>query len=469
MHTTPLASSSSPRPLRPLRSLFFALCALATPSLAQDLTIKAPPQAQTTVIRNAVIHTVTGETIANGSIIFDKGVITDILPGDPHIPMGWRVVDAKGNHVYPGLIAPYTQLGLTEIQAVAATNDLTEVGGVTPEVRAVDAVNPDSNLLTVTRSNGVLIAGVFPAGGTVAGQGGVVRLDGWTVKDMAISPSVGMVLRWPNVRPFTAWWMDRSEEDQLKEVRENLAAIETTFDTAKAYDDLRDSNEATPVDLRWEAMRALFPPPWGEGQGGVGEPTTTAQLPLFLHANDLDQINSAVQFCATRGLRMVLVGGRDAEQAAGLLKQHNVPVIIQGTHNLPRRDDAPFDDAFTLPARLAAAGLTVTIEISDDTAHERNLPYNTATAVAFGLPHGEGLRCLTINAAKVLGIDDRYGSLEKGKSATLIVTTGDPMEVSTLVTGAFIDGREIDLSNKQTTLARKYLERYRQTGDIKAK
>ncbi|MFO0832495.1 MAG: amidohydrolase family protein [Phycisphaerales bacterium] len=428
--------------------------ALASQALAQDLTFKAPPQSQITVIRNAVIHPVTGPEVQNGSIIFENGLITDILQGDPHIPQGWRIIDAKGNHVYPGLIAPYTQLGLTEIQAVPASIDTTEVGGITPEVRAADAVNPDSNLLTVTRSNGVLIAGVFPGGGTIAGQGGAIRLDGWTVKDMAINPTVGMTVRWPNVRPFTAWWMDRSEDDQMKEIRESLAAIEKTFDTAKAYDDLRDSDPSAPIDLRWEAMRDVFP-------------HSTAQLPVFLAANDIDQINSAIQFGAQRGLRMVLVGGRDADQAADLLKQHKVPVIVQGTHAMPRRDDSPYDDAYTLPARLAAAGLTVSIEIADDTAHERNLPYNTATAVAFGLPHDEGLKCLTINAAKILGIDDRYGSLEKGKSATLIVTTGDPMEVSTLVTGAFIDGREIDLSNKQTTLARKYLERYHQTGDIK--
>lgn len=432
---------------------FLAAMALASSACAQDLTFKAPPQTQTTVIRNATIHPVTGPDIQNASIIFENGVITDILQGDPHIPQGWRVIDAKGNHVYPGLIAPYTQLGLTEIQAVPATIDTTEVGGTTPEVRAADAVNPDSNLLTVTRSNGVLLAGVFPTGGNIPGQGGVIRLDGWTVKDMAVNQSAGMVLRWPNVRPFTAWWMDRSEEDQMKEIRESLAAIEKTFDTAKAYDDLRDSDANAPIDLRWEAMRPLF--------------DKEHPLPLFLHANDIDQINSALQFCAQRSLKVVLVGGRDADQAADLLKQHNVPIIVQGTHNLPRRDDAPYDDAFTLPARLVAAGLTVTVEIADDTAHERNLPYNTATAVAFGLPHDEGLKCLTINAAKVLGIDDRYGSLEKGKSATLIVTSGDPMEVSTLVTGAFIDGREIDLSNKQTVLARKYLERYHQTGDIK--
>lgn len=445
------------------RSFVLTLAACAAPALAQDLTVKAPPQSQPVVITGATVHPVTSPAIENGVIEFEGGLIKGVYSADAWnaeiarrgMPASTRTIDAKGAHVYPGLIAPYTQLGLTEIQAVAATNDTSETGGITPEVLATSAVNPDSNLLTVTRSNGVLLAGVFPGGGSVSGQGGVIRLDGWTVKDMAVAPSVGMVVRWPNVRPFTAWWMDRSEEDQMKEVRENLAAIEKTFDTAKAYDDLRDADAATPIDLRWEAMRPLF--------ATKDEP----QLPVFLHASDVDQINSAVQFGAQRGLKMVLVGGRDADQAADLLKQHNVPVIVNGTHAMPRRDDAAYDDAFTLPARLLAAGLTFTISNGDDTAHERNLPYSTATAVAHGLPHDEGLKCLTINAAKVLGVADMYGSLEAGKSATLIVTTADPMEVSTIVLGAFIDGREIDLSNKQTELAKKYLERYRQTGDIK--
>ncbi len=446
-----------PRTPRSLRCALIALAAFAAPAIAQDLTVKAPPQAQAIVIANVTVHPVTGPDVEHATIVFDKGVIKTIASGAVSAPAGARTIDGKGSHVYPGMIAAYTQLGLTEIQAIPATNDTSETGNITPEVRAADAVNPDSNLLTVTRSNGVLVAGVFPGGGSVSGQGGAIRLDGWTTRDMTINPSVSMVVRWPNVRTVSAWWMDRSEEDQMKDIREGLAAIERTFDTAKAYADLRDSDPNATVDLRWEAMRGMF--------AAEGKP----KLPVFFQASDLDQINSCVQFGAQRGLKMVIVGGRGADQAAELLKQHNVMVIVQGTNVMPRRDDAAYDDGYALCARLHAAGVSFCIANGDDTAHERNLPYSAATAVAHGLPYEEGLKAVTINAAKVLGIDGQYGSLEVGKSATLIVTTGDPLEVVSQVTMAFIDGREIDLSNKQSVLAKKYMERYRQTGDIKQK
>jgi hypothetical protein len=286
------------------------------------------------------------------------------------------------------------------------------------------------------------------------------------VRDMTIKPSVGVVIRWPNVRPITAWWMDRSEEDQVKEIRESLTSIERTFDAARAYDQQRDEDPDAPIDLRWEAMRAIFLSSNPIADESPAQPTGKDLLPIFIHAQDLDQINTAVQFATSRNMKMVLVGGRDAEHAAPLLKQHDIPVIVLGTHTLPRRDDAPYDEAYTLPARLHAAGLTVALANNDDTAHERNLPYAAAMAAAHGLPAREALKTITINAAKVLGIDDQYGSLEPRKSASFILTTGSPLEATTRVTRAFIDGREIDLSNKQSKLAEKYMERYRQTGDI---
>ncbi len=189
-----------------------------------------------------------------------------------------------------------------------------------------------------------------------------------------------------------------------------------------------------------------------------------AWRPFFVQANDAEQINAAVAFGKRRGVRMVIVGGREADRCAELLKAEEIPVIILGTHNMPARDDAAYDDAFTLPARLDAAGVKFCIANADDTAHERNTPYSVATAVKHGLDRKRGLESMTIDAARILGIDDAYGSLEQGKSATLIVTTGDPMEVRTRITSAYIDGRLIDLSNKQTELAKKYRERLKQIG-----
>lgn len=460
------ALNTPTRPSR-LHSLFSlsSLCSLflASAAHAQDLTHKAPPQSEIIVIVGATVHPVASEPIADAAIRMEDGAIASItsaaewadLKTKAKFGKPVREIDGRGKHVYPGLITPFTALGLTEIQAVAATIDTSETGNVTPEVKAITAVNPDSTLIPVTRSNGILIAGVFPGGGTIPGRPSAVRLDGWTNEEMAVDDAVGVFLRWPNVRPITAWWLDRSEEDQMKEIRENLAAIERTFDAAKAYADAKAADASAPADLRWEAMRPL----WDKQQ----------YFPLYISAQDVEQITSAVTFATQRGMKPVLVGGRDAALCSDLLKKHQVAVIVQGTHVMPRRDDAPYDDGYSLPARLHAAGLTVAIANNDDTANERNLPYSAGKAAAFGLPREEALRAITINAAKILGIADRYGTLESGKSATLILTTGDPLEVTTQVVGAFIDGREVDLSNKQIKLTEKYLDRYRQSGQLPAK
>ena len=453
------------RILRTVGVLALGVVSVAGLAGAQDLTPKAGPQTEAIVIAGATIHPVwkgdpqggqgaAAPAIADGVLYFTEGTLRGVYTRkdweEYQKIVLWasppRVIDAKGKHVYPGLIAPMTQLGLTEIQAVAATQDLGEVGNVTPEVRAGVAINPDSTLLPV-----------------VPGQASVVRMDAWTIEDANVATnrgiSSGMVLRWPNVRPIVAWWNDRSEEDQMKDIRRDLEEIAKVFDTAKNYVVARAADQSLPVDVRWEAMTPVFK----EGLKAEG----AKQLPIYVQAQDADQIASAVQFCADRGLSCIIVGGRDAHLVSEMLKKHDVPVIVQGVQNMPRRDDAPVNEPFTLPAKLAAAGVRFTIASNDDTAHERNLPYTVATAVAHGLEKAAGLRSITIDAARILGVDAKYGSIETGKSATLIVTTGDPMEVTSDVVMSFLDGREIDMSNKQTKLAEKYLERYRQEGELK--
>ena len=427
---------------------------------AQDLGIKAAKQSETICLYNAAIHPIVGPEIASGFLVFSDGVITEMGTGMPSVPApgaapGYATIDCDGKHIYPGLIAPWTNLGLTEIQAVRQTQDLVETGGVTPEVCPANAVNPDSTLLPITRSNGVLVAGVYAGGGTFPGQVSVIRLDGWTTDELTINRAAGQVLRWPGMRTFSAWWMDTNEDEQRKESRKAVEAIEHVLDTAQAYRASRGADSTAPTDIRWDALVMSLPNT--DDAGSVAKP-------MFVQANDADQINAAVAFGKQRGLRMVIVGGREADRCAELLKEENIPVIIMGTHNMPSRDDAAYDEPFTLPARLHAAGVRFTIANADDTAHERNTPYTVATAVKHGLDHAKGLESLTIDAAKILGIDAAYGSLEKGKSATIIVTTGDPMEVRTRITSAYIDGRLIDLSNKQTELAKKYRERLKQIG-----
>lgn len=433
-------------------------------SQGQDLGIKAPPQKEAITITNATLHPVNGPVIEKGYIVIARGNIMAIGSGPPAMQVPGVTIDAAGKHIYPGLIAANTQLGLAEMAAVRATNDFREVGEETPEARAAVSVNPDSTLLPVTRSNGVLVAAVFPEGGRIPGRISVMKLDGWTWEEMTVKGDAGLSISWPQARAFNAPWMERSESEQTDDNRRGLTSIDDLFKSAEAYRLLRRADAAAPVDLRLDAMQGVLPP-LDDGASADPKKRPPEQLPVFITAQDVDQITSAVTWAAERKLKMVLVGGRDAAICAELLKRHKVPVIITGTHTTPRRADSPYDDAFTLPARLHAAGVKFCIASADRTAHERNLPYNAATAAAYGLPRDEALRSVTLSAAEILGVYagvGGIGSLEASKAATLIITDGDPLETTTRIERAFIDGREIDLSNKQSKLAEKYREKYKQ-------
>jgi hypothetical protein len=251
------------------------------------------------------------------------------------------------------------------------------------------------------------------------------------------------------MRTFTAWWMTESEEDQQRNIKRDLEAITKVFDTAKAYADARAGDPNTPADLRWDAMQPLF------AQG-------PAKAKLFVRANTVDQLISVASFAQRYNQDVVIIGGREAPLCASVLKAANISIILMGTHNLPRRDDEAYDEPFALPLKLHEAGLRFAISHNDDTAHERNLPYHAAMAVAHGLPNDIALKSLTLWSAQITGVDSTLGSLEAGKSATIIVTSGDPLEITTRIESAYIDGRQIDLSNKQTKLAEKYRARYKQ-------
>ena len=448
MHTTKLITA--------------ALSALACATLgahAQDLTPTAPPQDHPVFIVGATVHTVSGDTIDNGVVAFNDGRVT--IVSDASIMRTIRlsddaeVIDAEGMHLYPGLIASQTQLGLTEINAVRATLDHNEVGDVTPEVRAAVSVNPDSTLIPVARSGGVLAFASFPTGGRVPGRVSVMASDGWTWEDMTIDDAAGLVLNWPSVRPSDGPYESRSRSDRMRRIKDSLRDIDELFDAAQAYADHRAANPDAPMDLRYEAMLEVMP--------GAGED----QKPVFISASDVDQINSAVTWAAGRGLKPVIVGGRDAPLCAELLKSHDVPVIVAGAHTFPKRADSPFDDPFTLPKRLQDAGVRWCLNTADRDGNVRNLPHEAGRAVAFGLDHDAALASITLWPAQILGVDDQIGSIERGKLATLILTDADVLEVASNVQRAWVAGREIDLSNKQTKLRDLYREKYRQLGIIR--
>jgi len=417
---------------------------------AQSRQVPAPPQQQPIVIHDATIHTVSGETIENGYVVFVDGTIADIGSGSAPRRRDARRIDASGLHVYPGLIASSTNIGLIETGAVDVTHDYNEYGRIKPEVRAAVAINPDSDLIPVARANGILLGCVFPSGGLISGRCSTVRLDGWTWEQMAIDDAAGLVVNWPRTEPITAWWMQQSEAQQRKQIEEDLEDVERFFDKAEAYYEAKRSNDELDTDLRYQAMRDSI-----EGR-----------KPMFIRASSSGQIESAVAWANRRGYDIVIVGGGEADQVAGLLAEHDVPVIIEGLHDLPRRRHYAPAQPFELPKKLHEAGVRFCIASGASAAHERNLNHNVATAAAYGLPKIEALRAVTMHAADILNLGDDYGTLEPGKSATLIVTTGDPLEITTDTLMAFIDGRNIDLGSRHKALYQKYREKYKQLGLI---
>jgi len=249
--------------------------------------------------------------------------------------------------------------------------------------------------------------------------------------------------------------------------------LNEVFSTAAAYAAAKEADPKAPTDLRWEAMRPVFAPkapaktrmPLStEFSGNASERAapTNAQVPLFVYASEADQITSVLTWAQDRDLRVVIVGGRDAPACAELLKKRDVPVIVTSVYDFPRREDSPYDEGYTLAARLHAAGVRFCIASGEEASNERNLPYAAGMAVAHGLAHDQAMRAITLDAATILGVGDKLGSLAAGKSATLIVADGDPLEITTRIESAYIDGREIDLSSKQSDLAEKYREKYRQ-------
>lgn len=435
------------------------LLILATPLVAQDLGRKAAPQDGPVLLINATIHPVSGDAIDKGWIRFADGRITGMGAGPvPESPdnAAKTVIDCEGKHVWPGIIAAWTKLGLEEISRIRPSTDLDEIGDVTPEALAAVAVNPDSTLIPVARHAGILTAGVMPSGSVIPGRASLMRLDGWTWMDMAVREDAALLVNWPRQRIIRAWWMNQSEAEQKKAMKANRDRIENAFAEAIDYHRARAEDSSRPIDLKLEAYAAFLPSTRRDGT------TVAPRRPVFFSAQSRGQILGALAFAEKHGLRPVIVGGNEAEECALELSGRDVPVVVLGTLRTPRRADASYDDAYTLPARLAKAGVRFCIASGDSTGHQRNLPHHAGMAVAHGLDADRAMRAITLDVATIFEVDDRLGSLDKGKAATLIVTDGDPLEITTRVTRAFIDGKTVDLTSKQTVLRDKYRERGRQ-------
>ena len=404
--------------------------------------IPGAPQEKPIAIVGATIHPVSGEPIENGTIVFDQGKITalgqEVMPPD-----GAEVIRAEGKHVYPGLFDAGTNLGLVEINSVRATIDVQETGQLNPNVRAIVAVNPDSEIIPVTRSNGVLLAHTVPQGGLISGKSGIIQLDGWTWEDLAVARESGMYIEWPRILRRQS---RLQEEPDQPNIDENMKRLRTAFEDARAYAAARKADEQYPVDARWEAMQSVL-----EGK-----------LPLIARADDAATIQSAVAFAEEQKLKLIIHGGYDAPLAAQHLKQHDIPVIIAGVYRLPQHRGDAYDAPYTLANRLREAGIRYCISSAGrfGASNVRNLPYHAATAAAYGLPADEALKSITLYPAQILGVADRVGSLEAGKDATLFIATGDILETPTQVETAYIQGRKVALDDRHKRLYRKYREKY---------
>jgi imidazolonepropionase-like amidohydrolase len=417
------------------------LLLLAAAAAAQDLTPRAQPQQGPIALVHATVHPVSGPAIEDGYVLFDKGRIVEVGKGTP--PGAARAIDATGKHVYPGWIAPFTNLGLTEIGAVRAARDEDEVGELAAEVRAAVAVNPDSTLIPVARSNGVLSFAAFPRGGLVPGRASVLAAEGWTWEEMAVEPDAGLVVEWPLPRPPETPYQEGDEAKATEEVRKSRERLEQAFAEAQAY----------AARARRTGRR-----PWTSVRGDAGRSREAARLPP---RDDYDQIAAALAFAARWRLKPVIVGGQDSWLLLDELKARDAAVIVESIHRFPKRSDSDFDECYKLPARLEAAGVRWCLATGEWSSNERNLPYAAGRAVAYGLPRDAAIRAITLYPARVLGVDGRLGSIERGKDATLLVTDGDPLEIPTRVLAAYVEGKEIDLSNKQLRLYEKYREKYR--------
>ena len=394
--------------------------------------------AQTLAIQGGTVHPVSGPSYS-GTVVVRDGLIEAAGAG-VEAPSDAEVIDATGLHVYPGLFNAFTSVGLVEIGSIAATQDDSELGD-TPHLRALEAVHPASEIIPVTRANGITHVLSAPGGGPWAGQASAILLDGWTVEEMAIAPSVGVVLEWPSLetREFdfsTFSVREKKFSEAKKDYDRTIDEFGEWIDAARQYDHARSaagSGTAVEQNHALEAVAKL----------------TRGELPLIVLADRARAIRDAVAFAGQHGLRLVLASGRDAAQEAELLAEKGVPVILGAVQALPVQEDDAYDGPFTAPGDLERAGVPIAFGTFDSSS-ARVLPYEVATAVAFGLDPEAALRALTLGAAEILGLDDRVGSIDAGKWANLIVTDGDPLEVRTAVRHVIIRGRDVDLANRHS-------------------
>jgi imidazolonepropionase-like amidohydrolase len=402
------------------------------------------------LIRGVTVHPVSGPEVPNTSLLVRDGKIAEI-GSKAAASKGVKAIDGKGLHVYPGMIDSGTDVGMAEVGAVRETHDTTELGEFKPQLRAGIAVNPSSEHIAVTRANGITSFIALPEGGTIAGQASLMHTDGWTWEEMQVRMGAGMHLIFPSLGPsggrggggFGGFGprvpfveARRTYDRRLRELNEYLESARR-YQKAKAA-----GGPGFKTDLHLEAML----------------PVLERKMPLVVTAMRDRAIKDAVAFADKEKVRIVLAGVRKPGETVAELKKRDIPVILGPTLALPLEEDDPYDEPFALAGELYKAGVKIAFA-SFSSEFSRNLPYQAANAVGFGLPEQEALKAVTLNPAQIWGVADEIGSIEVGKWADLMVTDGDPLQGSTNVKHVFIKGKEVDLESKHTKLYKKYLAR----------
>jgi imidazolonepropionase-like amidohydrolase len=428
-----------------------AVCVVSLSSSAQS----QPPSV--VALTHAKIFTLAGSPIENGTLVIRDGKIAAV-GANVEVPAGAQVIDAKGLQIYPGLFDPVTQMGMSEISAVNATVDTTETGAYNPDVVAATAVFPSSEHIPVTRASGITEVLAVPdsggfdtrgSSGVIGGQASAISLAGWTINEMLIKRSVAMVISWPDIETrsfdFTTFSIKNKPFTEAKEdYDKQINQLTEYLDRARHY--AQAMGHGGPADyqrdLKLEAMA----------------PVIRGQLPVLVFADRARDIRNAIEFCDKQKLKMILAGGAEAYKVKDLLRSKGIPVILRPTLTLPTDEDDAYDRLLSQPAELAAAGVKFALG-SFDNSFARRLGQQAANAVAYGLPYDEALKAVTLYPAEIFGVADQVGTLEAGKLANIIVTNGDPLEITTDVKFLFIKGQQTSMDNRHQRLYEKYLNR----------
>jgi imidazolonepropionase-like amidohydrolase len=424
-----------------------ALVSFTAAVFAQDDVYPAAKQNKKTAIVGATVHVGNGQVIENGTVVFDNGKI--VYAGDAAAaPKAENTIDAKGKQVYPGLILPSSNLGLQEISGVRGSTDINEIGEFNPSVRSIAAYKAESVIINTLRLNGILLAHTIPGGQLIAGQSSVVQLDAWNFEDAAYKTDMGMHFYMPSLlsrgggRGFGRGFGGAPAGDPIKEALDKIESVKAIFREAKAY---HQKGADKQINLKLEATKGLF----------------NRTQKLFVHCDQIKQMIVAIDFVKEFGFDVVLVGASESWQIADLLKANNIAVILTQEHSLPTTDDDDIDQPYKAASVLQKAGVLFCLNDDDPQNRGRNLMFNAGTAAAYGLGKEGALQAITLNAAKILGVADKTGTLEVGKDANIVISEGDILDMkSSIITDAFIQGRAVAITSKHKQLYDRYKHKY---------